>query len=298
MFTMNDHLKKIFSTLVYHQDRQAITDKDYRWFITRDQEVIGIHQRELSERDASLLAAFLEPYHSNLPFPTNKELWWKKRILQDGWDEQNELDHPFRFIFFSFSTNQIEPSSFKEAICALFETELPILWKNEWEGVIIEEASGTTEQLPYEQIIDILMDDLHGKIKFFVSPFLYNLRQASMHYDTLQKHADISFAHSNKGVISYFNAIPFIMVDQSASELKTYIETFILKEAAHDEDLILTVETFFECSLNISETAKKLYLHRNSLQYRLDRFTEKTGIDIRNFQHALIVYLALLCIRG
>jgi DNA-binding PucR family transcriptional regulator len=54
------------------------------------------------------------------------------------------------------------------------------------------------------------------------------------------------------------------------------------------------LETFVQCNLNISETAKELYMHRNSLQYRLDRFLEKTGIDVRQFQHAMPVYLAML----
>ncbi|MBY6268509.1 helix-turn-helix domain-containing protein, partial [Parageobacillus thermoglucosidasius] len=54
------------------------------------------------------------------------------------------------------------------------------------------------------------------------------------------------------------------------------------------------IKTFFQCDLNVSLAAKKLYMHRNSLQYRIDKFIEKTGMDIKHFQGAVAVYLAML----
>jgi DNA-binding PucR family transcriptional regulator len=46
--------------------------------------------------------------------------------------------------------------------------------------------------------------------------------------------------------------------------------------------------------MNVSLAAKKLYLHRNTLQYRVDKFIEKTGIDIKHFGNAVSIYLALM----
>ncbi|NQD69024.1 PucR family transcriptional regulator, partial [Bacillus haikouensis] len=61
-----------------------------------------------------------------------------------------------------------------------------------------------------------------------------------------------------------------------------------------DTELIHTVKAFLENQSNISQTAKKLFMHRNSVQYRIDKFIEKTSIDIKSFQGALLAYLALL----
>ncbi|MBO8163276.1 MAG: helix-turn-helix domain-containing protein [Brevibacillus sp.] len=59
-------------------------------------------------------------------------------------------------------------------------------------------------------------------------------------------------------------------------------------------DQIEIVETFCAHNLNVSETARALFLHRNTLLYRLDKLTEQTGLDIRNAADALLLRLALL----
>lgn len=66
-----------------------------------------------------------------------------------------------------------------------------------------------------------------------------------------------------------------------------------LPEIFDDETLNL-VEKFFENNLNTSETARKLYIHRNTLIYRLDKIQKETGLDLRTFDDALMVKVALL----
>ena len=55
-----------------------------------------------------------------------------------------------------------------------------------------------------------------------------------------------------------------------------------------DNEMIKTIEVFFECGLNLSEGAKELYIHRNTLIYRLDKVQKYTGFDIRNFNMAAL----------
>ena len=52
-------------------------------------------------------------------------------------------------------------------------------------------------------------------------------------------------------------------------------------------DLMLAVDSFFENGMNISKTARKLYMHRNTLIYRLNNIQKVTGIDLRNFEMAV-----------
>ncbi len=52
-------------------------------------------------------------------------------------------------------------------------------------------------------------------------------------------------------------------------------------------DLMLTVDCFFDNGMNVSETARKLYMHRNTLIYRLNKIKKTTGIDLRNFKMAV-----------
>ncbi len=63
-----------------------------------------------------------------------------------------------------------------------------------------------------------------------------------------------------------------------------------------DEETLTTIHKFFENNLNISETARKLYIHRNTLVYRLEKLQKTTGLDIRNFDDALTFKLALMVV--
>lgn len=59
-----------------------------------------------------------------------------------------------------------------------------------------------------------------------------------------------------------------------------------VREALSDPETSLTIKTYMRCNLNASLTAKRLFIHRNSLQYRIDKFIERTAIDIRQFEEA------------
>jgi len=61
-----------------------------------------------------------------------------------------------------------------------------------------------------------------------------------------------------------------------------------------DKETLATVNAFFENDLNISETARKMYLHRNTLGYRLDKIQKNTGLDVRRFDDALTFKIALM----
>ncbi len=54
-----------------------------------------------------------------------------------------------------------------------------------------------------------------------------------------------------------------------------------------DEETLTTINKFFENSLNVSETSRQLYIHRNTLVYRLDKLQKSTGLDLRVFEDAI-----------
>ena len=61
-----------------------------------------------------------------------------------------------------------------------------------------------------------------------------------------------------------------------------------------EEEELTTVYTFFDNNLNISETARQLYVHRNTLVYRLEKIQKKTGLDVRVFEDALTFKIAMM----
>ena len=63
---------------------------------------------------------------------------------------------------------------------------------------------------------------------------------------------------------------------------------------ALDHETLFTIDKFFENSLNVSETSRKLFVHRNTLVYRLEKIKKITGLDLREFDHAIIFKVALM----
>ena len=73
-----------------------------------------------------------------------------------------------------------------------------------------------------------------------------------------------------------------------------FLENVLKRTDGLDAETATTLETFISLDCNVSETAKKLFIHRNTLLYRLDKFKQETGLDVRTFRHALLVHIALL----
>ncbi|MHA0858359.1 PucR family transcriptional regulator [Paenibacillus sp. CMAA1364] len=61
-----------------------------------------------------------------------------------------------------------------------------------------------------------------------------------------------------------------------------------------DTETLLTLDTFFQLDCNVSETAKRMYIHRNTLLYRLDKIKQETGLDVRSFGDAVLIKLTML----
>ena len=64
-----------------------------------------------------------------------------------------------------------------------------------------------------------------------------------------------------------------------------------------DEETLITINKFFENNLNVSETSRQLYIHRNTLVYRLDKLQKSTGLDLRVFEDAITFKIALMVVK-
>ena len=102
---------------------------------------------------------------------------------------------------------------------------------------------------------------------------------------------------NEKPVIHYDN----LGIGRIIYQLPTTLCEMFLSEAfkknpieALDEDTLDTINRFFENNLNVSETARKLYVHRNTLVYRLEKVKKITGLDLREFEDAILFKVAVM----
>ncbi|MCX8131294.1 MAG: helix-turn-helix domain-containing protein [Clostridia bacterium] len=102
---------------------------------------------------------------------------------------------------------------------------------------------------------------------------------------------------SNKSVINYNNLGIGRLIYQLPESLCRLFLKEVFKSGSFeslDSEYILTIQKFFENNLNVSETSRQMFVHRNTLVYRLDKIQKVTGLDITKFDDAIILKFAML----
>ena len=87
-----------------------------------------------------------------------------------------------------------------------------------------------------------------------------------------------------------------VRLQEHATDWETGKEYYGLPED-FDEETLMTINKFFENNLNVSETSRQLYIHRNTLVYRLDKLQKSTGLDLRVFEDAITFKIALMVVK-
>ena len=107
--------------------------------------------------------------------------------------------------------------------------------------------------------------------------------------------------HGNKHVFVYRNLLLERFLNEVSPQLgASYNSRIFNRKTARlfNDEMIHTIETFFDNSLNLSETARKLYIHRNTLVYRLEKVQHAIGLDLRNFDDAVTFKMMMLLGKG
>lgn len=105
--------------------------------------------------------------------------------------------------------------------------------------------------------------------------------------------------YSDKNVFGYRRlGIGRLIYQLPLNICEMFIQEFFKDETLDsvDEETLITIRTFFENNLNLSETSRQLYVHRNTLVYRFEKLQKKFGLDLRTFEDALTFKLAMMVV--
>lgn len=178
-----------------------------------------------------------------------------------------------------------------------------VLSVNETDLVLIKELTSTQENSRevYEianAIEQKLRADLNTRCVIGIGTTAKHLRVLADKYKEAKVAIDVGKVFdTEKSVIHYDNLgigrliyqLPTTMCEMFLSEVfkKNPIESL-------DQETLYTINKFFENNLNVSETSRKLFVHRNTLVYRLEKIKKITGLDLREFDDAIIFKVALM----
>ncbi len=125
-----------------------------------------------------------------------------------------------------------------------------------------------------------------------------HLRELADRYKEAQVAIEVGKVFDDdKSVINYENLGLGRIVYQLPTTLCEMFLSEVFKKnpiEALDQETLYTINKFFENNLNVSETSRKLFVHRNTLVYRLEKIKKLTGLDLREFDHAIIFKVALM----
>lgn len=149
-----------------------------------------------------------------------------------------------------------------------------------------------------DTIVDTLNSEALGKVRVASGSIVKDLRDISKSYKEAKMALDVGkIFYAEKYIIDYNRlGIGRLIYQLPVSLCKMYIEEIFkdIRIEDFDDETLNTISKFFENSLNVSETSRQLYIHRNTLVYRLDKLQKNTGLDVRIFDDAITFKIALM----
>ena len=180
----------------------------------------------------------------------------------------------------------------KDFILSMTETDVVVIRE-----LPLDFSAGDLERMA-EQIQKSLEKDLGVRCVVGIGSPVMHLRELADRYKEAQTAIEVGKVFdTEKTVISYESLgigriiyqLPTTLCEMFLAEVfkKNPIETL-------DQETLYTINKFFENNLNVSETSRKLFVHRNTLVYRLEKIKKLTGLDLREFDHAIVFKVALM----
>ena len=128
---------------------------------------------------------------------------------------------------------------------------------------------------------ELIQDDFGREVSIFIEPYTEEEFELGNEFLTFLDHVPY-------GVFYFEDLITYVVLKNEVA-LKNKIKDYINQKSS--AEVIHTVREFIENNMNSSMSAKKLYMHRNTLNYRIDNFIEATNINVKTFKGANAIYM-------
>ena len=173
---------------------------------------------------------------------------------------------------------------------------------NEADIAVVKQITYATTSEELERIArnmeDVLKNELYIKTVIGFGTVADHLRSLADSYKEAQTAIDVGKVFdTEKSIINYENlGIGRLIYQLPTTLCEIYLSEVFKKSSIDslDQETLFTINKFFENNLNVSETSRKLFVHRNTLVYRLEKIKKLTGLDLRQFDHAIVFKVALM----
>ncbi len=173
---------------------------------------------------------------------------------------------------------------------------------NETDIALVKETKSSNEPKVIERLASTIADTISGE--FYVHAVIGigttvdNLKDLARSFKEAQTALEVGKVFDTEKTIMAYDSLGIARLIYQLPT--TLCETFLREVFKRgsidnlDQETLFTIQRFFENNLNVSETSRKLFVHRNTLVYRLEKIKKITGLDLREFDHAIIFKIALM----
>ena len=212
-----------------------------------------------------------------------------------------------RRVVYILESEQSKDYSTLEAVKALFaKTKNDFITAvDEKSIIVIKELSPEAEPSEMadiaEMIVKTLTEGNHAGMHVAYGSAVSEIKEVSRSYKEARMALDVGkIFFEDQNIIAYSQlGIGRLIYQLPIPLCKMFIKEIFTDKSPDDfdEETLATINKFFENSLNVSETSRQLYIHRNTLVYRLDKLQKSTGLDLRIFDDAITFKIALMVVK-
>ena len=254
----------------------------------------------------NLLVAYKERYDKDNFI---KNLLLDNLLLVDIYNRAKKLhiETSVNRVVFLIETKDEKDSNALETVKGLFAGKSRdfITQVDEKNIILVKELKEEEGYEDMEKTANVILDMLNTEamISLHVSfgTIVNEIKDVSRSYKEAKMALDVGkIFYSDQNVIAYSSLGIGRLIYQLPMPLcKMFIGEIFGENTPDDfdDETIATINKFFENSLNVSETSRQLYIHRNTLVYRLDKLEKSTGLDLRVFDDAITFKIALMVVK-
>ena len=253
----------------------------------------------------NLIIAYRERYDKN-NFIQN--LLLDNMLMVDIYNRARKLhiDTEVRRVVYLIETKYEKDNTAMEIVKSLFINHAKdfITAVDEKSIILVQELREDDGYEDVEQTARMLRDMLNSEamssVKIAYGTIIKEIRQVSRSYKEAKMALDVGkIFYAEKSIIAYNTLGIGRLIYQLPIPLCQMFMKEVFTDAtpeSFDDETLTTINKFFENNLNVSETARQLYIHRNTLVYRLEKLQKSTGLDIRVFDDALTFKIAMMVV--
>ncbi|HIR00180.1 MAG TPA: helix-turn-helix domain-containing protein [Candidatus Scybalocola faecavium] len=238
-----------------------------------------------------------------------KNLLLDNLLLVDIYNRSKKLhiDTDVRRIVFIIETNSDRELNALEIVRSIYSSKTKdfITAVDEKSVILVKEVAATEG---YEELCksakglkDMLAGENMPDVRVALGTIVTEIKDVSRSYKEAKMALDVGkIFYSERSVVAYSNlGIGRLIYQLPIPLCKMFIKEIFDGKSPDDfdEETLTTINKFFENSLNVSETSRQLYIHRNTLVYRLDKLQKSTGLDLRVFEDAITFKIALMVVK-